>query len=66
MRHFHHAADISIEFISDRFTYSNNDHVQAVPGILEVRYKTQADCFKEKLQRKHHSKYDVKIIQYFL
>lgn len=55
-----------MEFISDRFTYSNNDHVQAVPGILEVRYKTQADCFKEKLQRKHHSKYDVKIIQYFL
>lgn len=58
LRHFNRV-DYSVEFSSDHFTYSNNNHVQAVPGILEVRYKTQADCFKEKLQSKHHSKYDV-------
>lgn len=36
LRHFRQG-DYSVELISNLFTYSNNNHVQAVPGILEVR-----------------------------
>lgn len=54
-----HLSDYFAEFIWDVFTYSNNNHVQAVPGILKVSHKTQADSFKEKLQSKHHSEDDI-------